>query len=306
MAENLASSKAFTLFVTHYPQLIRLAEMYSNVKNYHFRTTINLSTNELQKKNLDNFKYLHSISEGPCDMSSGYGIILAETCGFPEQVLENARVFQRIVRNLFPILVDFGTIDEMMTLTKDLLQRLLILRNSRISNDQLRGYLENLRSRYSPEDLAKMQHYLSSKVIVENIPSDDACDTTSVQSIISATLIHSPTIGYPSMVRDGNQTFNEDTSESIHGNCHDIGDTVEDTISKGNVVRKDISKKIDDKIVTSNSTHSTSYQEDLSYTSASIDDIYNSSNSSDDQENEDAEILDQLDDYLNDFAANTS
>jgi DNA mismatch repair ATPase MutS len=45
IAEQLLASSAYTLYVTHYPQLTSLSTMYTNVKNVHLRTSIDVSTN---------------------------------------------------------------------------------------------------------------------------------------------------------------------------------------------------------------------------------------------------------------------
>ena len=103
IAEQLLASSAYTLFVTHYPQLTSLSTMYSNVKNVHLRTSLDMSTTlplplphhgkntnanisntNTNNSNLRNstavsrvpqsdqkLKFLYQVTGGPCDMKSG-------------------------------------------------------------------------------------------------------------------------------------------------------------------------------------------------------------------------------------------
>jgi len=79
IAETLLESEAITLFVTHYPQITYLANLYPNVKNVHLKTSIDLASPQsnvngrLISTATDGIKYLHQVGSGPCDMKSGYG-----------------------------------------------------------------------------------------------------------------------------------------------------------------------------------------------------------------------------------------
>ena len=53
-------------------------------------------------------KYLHEVGAGPCDMKSGYGLLMAEQSGFPRSVLQDARQLRSVVRDQFPVLVRGG------------------------------------------------------------------------------------------------------------------------------------------------------------------------------------------------------
>ena len=95
IAEQLLASPAYTLFVTHYPQLTSLSTMYTNVKNIHMRTSIDVTvalptpfhtsnngdkqsiaiSNKqvvLQQQPLQQIKFLYQVTGGPCNMKSGY------------------------------------------------------------------------------------------------------------------------------------------------------------------------------------------------------------------------------------------
>lgn len=80
VSEFLLVKKALTFFVTHYPQLTRLADVYSNVQNQHLGTVINGSSN-------DEIQFTHKVLPGPCSVSADYGIEMATTCGWPVDVI---------------------------------------------------------------------------------------------------------------------------------------------------------------------------------------------------------------------------
>ena len=71
--------KAFTLFSTHYFEMVHLPEHYSNVANIH------LGAVEYQ----DTLVFLYSVQEGPANQS--YGIQVAQLAGLPEEVIQNAK-----------------------------------------------------------------------------------------------------------------------------------------------------------------------------------------------------------------------
>jgi DNA mismatch repair ATPase MutS len=69
VAESLLFTPAYTLFVTHYTQLTSLSSMYSNAKNVHFKTSIDVSSSNCSGSLI----YMYQLDAGPCDMISGYG-----------------------------------------------------------------------------------------------------------------------------------------------------------------------------------------------------------------------------------------
>lgn len=69
VAESLIFTPAYTLFVTHYTQLTSLPSLYSNAKNAHFKTSINVSSSNSS----DSLVYMYQLDVGPCDIISGYG-----------------------------------------------------------------------------------------------------------------------------------------------------------------------------------------------------------------------------------------
>lgn len=80
VAEFLLVKRAMTFFVTHYPQLCRLADVYPNVQNQHLGAIAEESSGEI--------RYLHKILPGSCKMSADYGIEIAATCGWDFSLIE--------------------------------------------------------------------------------------------------------------------------------------------------------------------------------------------------------------------------
>lgn len=80
-AEHLAHKvSAFTLFATHYFELISLAETIPSVKNVHLNAT----------EHQDKIIFLHRVEEGPANQS--YGIQVAQLAGVPRAVIQSAKL----------------------------------------------------------------------------------------------------------------------------------------------------------------------------------------------------------------------
>lgn len=178
VSEKLISSTAFTMFATHFPQLTSLATLYPNVKNIHLKTTINIlapihergstglatragrllpspsdptSTDNTTNNNC-RIKFLHEVGLGPCDMQSGYGILMAEMCGFPSDILAHAKVLRGKINEEHSFQLNYKSMH--MTEEDRLVNRLLfhlviVLQDATMDDARLRAYLHNLRSSYS-------------------------------------------------------------------------------------------------------------------------------------------------------------
>lgn len=94
--------------MTHYPQITSLAAMYGNAKNVHLKTTIDSISSSSSNSSGASIKYLREVGAGPCDLRSGYGILMAEQCGFPSAVLLDARELRTVIRDKFPVLIGGG------------------------------------------------------------------------------------------------------------------------------------------------------------------------------------------------------
>lgn len=75
ICEYLLSSRAYTVFVTHYMQLVELELLYPSVKNYHCM----VSTTE------GKLDFMYSVGAGSCN-EDRYGIKLAKMLGLPREI----------------------------------------------------------------------------------------------------------------------------------------------------------------------------------------------------------------------------
>ncbi len=75
----LTKNRSFTLFATHYFELIKLAEEFKHIKNVH------LDAVEYKHR----IVFLHKVAEGPASQS--YGLQVAALAGVPESVIKVAR-----------------------------------------------------------------------------------------------------------------------------------------------------------------------------------------------------------------------
>lgn len=99
VSEYLLSKRAITFFVTHYPQLSKLASVYPNVQNQHLVSNITPSPNNQDGSSIN---YTHKIMPGPCMACSDYGVEMSVSCGFPEDVVNNARRIRCQVQEKMP------------------------------------------------------------------------------------------------------------------------------------------------------------------------------------------------------------
>jgi DNA mismatch repair protein MutS len=75
----LEKRRAYTLFATHYFELTRLAEEFSQAVNVHLDAV----------EHKDSIVFLHSLEEGPASQS--YGLQVAQLAGVPKAVVQLAR-----------------------------------------------------------------------------------------------------------------------------------------------------------------------------------------------------------------------
>ena len=95
-AEYLLKKRAMTFFVTHYPQLTRLSDTYPRaVQNVHLAATV-------QPRSYGDIHYTFQLQNGPCSVSSEYGIELAAACGWPQELVDDAFAIQQAVQEAMP------------------------------------------------------------------------------------------------------------------------------------------------------------------------------------------------------------
>ena len=80
VSEKLLKSNALTFFVTHYPQVTLMSNVYPTVQNFHLEASVgNGEDGEIF--------YTHKVGGGPCTVATSYGVDLAYACGWPGDVL---------------------------------------------------------------------------------------------------------------------------------------------------------------------------------------------------------------------------
>jgi DNA mismatch repair protein MSH4 len=95
VAEYLLKKRAMTFFVTHYPQLNRLADVYPNVNNVHLDASVTRGSNA-------SIHYTHRVKTGACNVATDYGVELAAACGWMNDVVEDARSMETIAQARLP------------------------------------------------------------------------------------------------------------------------------------------------------------------------------------------------------------
>ena len=94
-AEHLAgTTRAFTLFATHYFELTALADSLAGVANVH------LDAAEYASDAGEKLVFLHHVKPGPANRS--YGLQVASLAGVPAAVIRNARIYLQQLENRVP------------------------------------------------------------------------------------------------------------------------------------------------------------------------------------------------------------
>lgn len=81
VVEHLLAKGAMAFFATHYPQICRMDRVYPCIRNQHMEA-------RMPKNENGNILYTHKIRNGHCEVSSDYGVHIAATTGFPDEVLD--------------------------------------------------------------------------------------------------------------------------------------------------------------------------------------------------------------------------
>lgn len=172
VSEELIRAKAYSFFITHYHHLTCLSKMYPSCKNVHLAATLREGRGGEAE-----MSYERVVLEGPSGFDSGYGIALAERCGFPESVLHDARDLRaRLLAsdgfNEAPLIDVEDSPD--MELLHYVLQRLCVLKDSTLPDEALLKYLDDLRRTWTDEDVAALR-----SLVDELLPDDAASDGSS-------------------------------------------------------------------------------------------------------------------------------
>lgn len=95
VSEYLIKTGAMTFFVTHYPQLSQLANIYPTVQNVCLEA-------EIKKGEISEILYTHKVRAGSCSVSTSYGVEMAAACGWSAEVVNDARDVENEVSKLLP------------------------------------------------------------------------------------------------------------------------------------------------------------------------------------------------------------
>lgn len=90
--ERLIGIGAFTIFATHFLNLSKMTLSFSSIENYHFPAE-EVNTNDVSYNNTN-----HMIKKGQYE-GPLFGFTLAGACGFPKEVIENAKKTAEGIRN---------------------------------------------------------------------------------------------------------------------------------------------------------------------------------------------------------------
>jgi DNA mismatch repair ATPase MutS len=85
VSEHLLAKKTMTFFVSHYPQLCRLEDAYPTVQNQHLKASVLVN-------DTNSISYTHKVQPGPCMVTAEYGVEMASSCGWPDEIVLNVRV----------------------------------------------------------------------------------------------------------------------------------------------------------------------------------------------------------------------
>eukprot|EP00980_Cylindrotheca_fusiformis_P009927 scaffold2195_cov132-Cylindrotheca_fusiformis.AAC.11 len=169
VSEYLLAKKAMTFFVSHYPQLCRLENVYPTVQNQHLMASVS-------SDDTNRISYTHKVRSGPCMVSAEYGVEMAGSCGWPEEVVECARNIERSLRGKLGQGM-LHTLDRNgcdggsglsftnKKLLKELSQRLVRLVQSEGSIDTLRQKLEAMRNLPDEDGMPRKNELLSAALI---------------------------------------------------------------------------------------------------------------------------------------------
>jgi len=134
--------KAFTLFATHYFELTRLPEEYSDIANVHLQAV----------EHDDRIVFLHAVKDGAADRS--YGLHVAALAGVPKQVIEYAQ--QRLLELEKTTPCPAGAASEQLTLFQAPVNHPLVAALKDIDADDL-SPRQALQALYTLKDLAEQE-----------------------------------------------------------------------------------------------------------------------------------------------------
>lgn len=234
-AEHLLKKRAMTFFVTHYPQLSCLASIYPSVQNIHLEASVSLNSDE-------GIRYTHKVKPGACTISTDYGLELAAACGWPSEVVADAREIQEEVKARLPndSFCQNGSLDQISDPTHTLafqsldnccaeLQRLLSDDQEKQTYNSLRVELTKLADKYqNDQGLAALIRSSSSCQMAVESSNNTSDDQSSIGAPTLATVTAET---HASVNMDDAATSSSSSSSSSSGNSSIDDDSSSSTSS---------------------------------------------------------------------------
>ena len=143
VAEEILRRGVMTLFVTHYTQLTTLPQLYPTARNIHLKSIFGTLS--------DGIQFLHQVGQGPCDMKSGYGVMMAKLSNFPDSIITDARAIQKTLRATYPVLMLDRVVDSNRLAVANILKNIeLMSSESSLNEEDRKKYLNDLVESYAP------------------------------------------------------------------------------------------------------------------------------------------------------------
>lgn len=99
MYKFFGQTRCITLFVTHYPILVQLADRYpESIANSHMGYFLEKSSTHIDSPDDDRLVFLYNLCEGACPQS--FGINVARLAGIQTHVLHKARAKSKFFQTL--------------------------------------------------------------------------------------------------------------------------------------------------------------------------------------------------------------
>ena len=178
VVEALLDTEAYCLFVTHFHQITQLEEVYPCIRNIHMKG----DDHDLGSKTNTPI-VTHQLVSGSCELQSGYGIIMAEKCGFPDVVLDDARRFAVELSNLHILRFAAGEKNKNIIVLNSLLNHLLILEDSSLSPEGMKEYMHELHSKMTLDQFNTLKSVVD-ELYQEALLVDTALEDTEYPALV--------------------------------------------------------------------------------------------------------------------------
>jgi DNA mismatch repair ATPase MutS len=177
VAEALVASGAMTLFVTHFAQLTALEDVYpAAVCNVHLGSSPRIEMSDggrsgqaiegdiggasERELNDEGDAGSHKMCTGPSPLRSGYGLMAAQRCGIPAEVMGVASALHRRLKQLHPLMLDVNVEQRSVAALQSLLGSMSVLRSSTLDYAGIRFYLSTLAKKLNDSEREGLLHTL--------------------------------------------------------------------------------------------------------------------------------------------------